>query len=264
MNIRKKSFYVFILLSACAGAAAFTGCSSDTGGGPGGPTWIDLVKDLDGDGVPDELEDVVASIEALAAGGTPGTVDDNETDAVMGAITDLVKRLPFSEEALAIQAGIASLTEKLVSEQDEAEMKRLTEELADKQALLLTDPTYAALSDGLSKIVERRMDEQTNAVLKGEMAAGTAVGTAAGPNYSKMRRGDILLEYNNGISRIFPYVWQYTHAGIYDGDGMVYESVSKGVALNPLTGWQTSGTRISLFRSKDRCLNRCHAISVKT
>jgi hypothetical protein len=68
------------------------------------------------------------------------------------------------------------------------------------------------------------------------------------PDYEKLQRGDVMLLRSQG-SFLFPWTVYYSHAGTYDGNNMVYESVKSGVQLGPLQHWKERGTRVGLGRS---------------
>jgi uncharacterized protein YycO len=50
-------------------------------------------------------------------------------------------------------------------------------------------------------------------------------------------------------SFFYPWVWYFSHAGNYDGNNMVYESLGSGVQLGPLQHWKERGLKVALGRS---------------
>jgi hypothetical protein len=101
-----------------------------TGEGPFGPLpgAVDLTKDVDADGLPDELEAGVAAAAAIASGGDPNQLDDAEIEPFAAVIGDLADRLPSSARTRETQRDILELTAE--HGQDVATSSNLAGELA--------------------------------------------------------------------------------------------------------------------------------------
>ena len=65
----------------------------------------------------------------------------------------------------------------------------------------------------------------------------------------QLQRGDVMLTHSGGIGYAFPWAWHFTHAGNYDGNNTVYESVGSGVRLQPIAHWQEN-KRYAFGRNK--------------
>src|SRR4029450_10971176 len=78
---------------------------------PAGP--IDLTKDADADGLPDELEAGVEAALETASGGDPNQLEESEVDPFTALILDLADRLPLSARTREDQRHILELTAEL-------------------------------------------------------------------------------------------------------------------------------------------------------
>ncbi len=188
---------------------------------------LDLSQDANHDGIPDEL---YRQVQTVPLAGDP-----------QAAIAHLVWQLPYAPHTRTLQQEAADLYFQLALTQllggaplTDAQVQRLTAQLAELQNQMLADPNYA--------LVQRAL-----AALLAEAGAAQAVG--GGLNWRALRRGDILLTrsgrtpWTTGI-----FAMWYDHAGLYDGNGWVYEANPGGLRRRPLSAWQQPGRYVALGR----------------
>ena len=228
--------YVYFVLAVISIGLLFIGCSSSSSNNE---PAISLSYDNDHDGLPDELESSVGDILSM----TDGSVDAENVDMMIDAYKKFGDKLPYSLRVREIQQEISELYtayEALpVDEKTEEAFLRLKELLGTKYKELLADKTYAVVQDYMEEILEN--------------ASGDASSEAWAGNekWDSLRRGDVMLIKSPDLDwhQQF-YVWKYSHAGVYNGNDLVYEAVGAGVALRPLSKWKKTGVFVGLGRSK--------------
>ncbi len=201
------------------------------GDAPAGQVKIDLQTDGNGDGLPDEL---VAEIEQLTARFATD-LDKGDQQEALAAIAELVGKLPLSDATLDTHDRAKELLTQQAATTDPDEKSALAQQvdqlLQDAESV---DPAYqVALST-----VRHMAGAQSGVQASDEIA----------PDFSQLQPGDILLSRGSNVYLNWFYAQHYSHAGIYDGNGMVYESNSDGVWLKPLAKWQEPGHQVALAR----------------
>jgi hypothetical protein len=186
--------------------------------------FISLDIDKDADGVPDEL---AAAVEGIA------TAPDQEA-----AIKELVSKLPYAPETLALQAEAEAVYVKLEGTSDPAEAEQLQAELQKLTEKMQADPAYAKTIEALGVLFE---PEQV-ALESVEREPGNVTTRDVGLQgvwWGGLIPGDIMLQRDY----LFPPGYfiptlRYGHAGNYHGGGLVYDSNLDGSKLRPLADWQ--------------------------
>lgn len=222
---------------------------------------IDLERDDDQDGIPDELAAEVQQIEALA---TIAAARANEGDtaalnaataALDTAITDMARRLPYAPHTRALQEEAARLSEQLFAVDDPAEGARIAAELEALSAQMMDDPAYARSMEALAVLLAPPA-AQHSVYLPMLMHPGTATATAPQSTERAVQvtvaypgtKGDVVLITTNDWSSVasaFVYRWNWGHAGVSYDNTRVYESNADGVRLRPWSvHWDISRARI--------------------
>lgn len=226
--------------------------------GPGGeaahaqsPT-IDLNADRNRDGIPDGLAAAVNNV---------ATAKDQ-----MAAIQDLVSRLPYSDETRALQAKAESLQKALTEETDDATAQTIQKELQSvTDQMQADDPNYAKVDAALQQMFAPQLTQKSNAARPADPEGGNTQTSTQGDNttqhacFNCLWRGDIMLERDPLFLGNFIYAMWYSHAGNYDGGGMVYESRADGVRLNPLAHWQAPQLYVALGFDNQRPASQTQA-----
>jgi len=225
-------FFAVALIFICQ---IFTGCSSSSSNDTPG---INLTNDADHDGLPDELESSVGEILSM----TDGSVNADKADMMIDAYEKFGDRLPYSRKVRAIHQEIADLYASYealpVDEKTEEAFLRLKEQLEINFQELSEDKTYAAIQDYMEEI------------LKSDSGDPATEAWAGNEKWDSLRRGDVMLIKSPDLDwhQRF-YVWKYSHAGVYNGNNLVYEAIGEGVALRPLSKWKKDGVYVGLGRS---------------
>lgn len=236
MNTRNRDKnYIYFVIAVISIGLLFTGCSSSSSNNE---PAVNLTYDADHDGLPDELQSSVKDILSM----TDGRVDSDNADMMFDAYKSFGDRFPYSKRVREVQQEISELYtgyEALpVDEKTEEAFLRLKEQLKTKFLELSEDETYVAIQDYMDEILEQ--------------ASGDAVTEAWAGNekWENLRRGDVMLIKSPDLDwhQQF-YVWKYSHAGVYNGNNLVYEAVGEGVALRPLSKWKKAGVYVGLGRS---------------
>jgi hypothetical protein len=222
-----------------------------TGEGAFGPLpgAVDLTKDADADGLPDELETAVAAATSIASGGDPNQLDDGEIEPFAAVIGDLADRLPLSTRTRENQLDILELTNEL-GNASPAKARRILRRIARDEQELRDDPKMEIVMESLDRMLgPATADDGTTAGFSGGRCfSGGRVPTGK-PAFEQLQRGDVML-FRSEHAADYPWVVYYSHAGTYDGNNMVYEAVGSGVQLLPLQHWkEPRGTRVGLGRS---------------
>jgi hypothetical protein len=219
------------------------------GSGPVGadPGAIDLTKDADGDGLPDELEAGVEAAREIASGGDPNQLDDDEVVPFAAVITDLADRLPLSARTRQDQRHILELTAELDTA-NPRKAEQILRRIGKRERNLLKDPKLDLVMESLNRMLgPATSDDNATAGIPAQVRLQRPVPTKK-PAFEQLQRGDVMLLRSRG-SFLFPWTVYYSHAGTYDGNNMVYESLRDGVQLGPLQHWKEHGTRVGLGRS---------------
>jgi permuted papain-like amidase YaeF/Yiix C92 family enzyme len=214
---------------------------------PAGP--IDLTKDADGNGLPDELEAGVDAARAIASGGDPNQLDDGELDPFAAVIMDLADRLPLSARTRKDQQHILELTAEL-NTAGPKKARRILRRIGRRERELRKDPNLELVMESLDRMLgPATADDGTAAGIPAAVVPIRRPAPTRKPAFEQLQRGDVMLLRSRG-SFLFPWTVYYSHAGTYDGNNMVYESLGDGVQLGPLQHWKERGTRVGLGRSK--------------
>jgi hypothetical protein len=207
------------------------------------PGAVDLTTDADADGLPDELKARVDAARAIAAGGDPTQLDESEMEQFAAVIGDLGNRLPLSSRTREIQREILALTTDLDGVTTAGKGRRILKHIEDDEAELLDDPDLKLVMDSLDRMLGPA-GSLGETVAGGPAAARLPVSTRVA--FDQLQRGDVMLLRS---SFFYPWVWYFSHAGNYDGNNMVYESLGDGVQLKPLQHWKERGQKVGLGRS---------------
>jgi len=213
---------------------------------PAGP--IDLTKDADGDGLPDELEAGVKAALAIASGGDPNQLEESEVEPFTALIMDLADRLPLSARTREDQRHIFELAAEL-DDAGPRKAERILHRIARRERELRKDPNLELVMESLDRMLgPATADDGTTAGIPAARLPSRRPVPTKKPAYEQLQRGDVMLLRSNWAV-FYPWVWYYSHAGTYDGNNMIYESVGSGVELGPLRHWQEHGTRVWFGRS---------------
>ncbi len=205
----------------------------------GGNPPIDLKKDADRDGIPDAL-----AMEVSRIARSPNQ---------MAAIASFVNRLPYSPRTRALQQEAEKLQAQMAEVKSDEEARQILEKLRAISDEMMTDPNYARTIQGLTALLvspDSRKASGSPMEISGK--EGDAVGISS-VNWGSLQRGDIML-VRSGLWDWFMFIYAmwYSHAGNYDGNGLVFESNADGVRLKPLSKWQQPGQYIGLGRDNKR------------
>lgn len=230
--MKTKALKHVVLLSVVSALLLVSGC----GGGDNSKKPIDLITDNDADKIPDELEQAVKATMKIADRENPGTLDPEEESDFFNAINDIGARLPFAKETIRRLEEIETLSRKFEGVQDEQELNDLLAKLSALEDELLEDPNYKIFDKALSKIPE--LNPAPVGLPASSRSAKMSYRSTATSGFEQLERGDIMLVHSGGIGNLFPWAWHFTHAGIYDGNNTVYESISSGVQLQSIEAWK--------------------------
>lgn len=211
-----------------------------------GPT-IDLQKDGNRDGIPDAL--------ALEVGRIARSPDRT------AAIANFVSRLPYSPRTRALQQEAERLHAQLAQAKSDEEARQILEKLRTLSDEMMADPNYARTLQGLQALLGPGGKRDIGGVaLESSVAEDGLAATTQSVNWGALQRGDIML-VRSGLFDWFMFIYAmwYSHAGNYDGNGLVYESNSDGVRLKPLSKWQQPGQYIGLGRDNKRSIAQVQA-----
>jgi hypothetical protein len=209
---------------------------------------VDLTTDADADGVPDELEAGVGAAFAIAAGGDPNRLDDDEVAPFTATILDLADRLPFSARSRENQQDILELTAAL-ADASPGKARRILRAIGKEEEELREDPGVELVMASLDRMFgPAAPDDATAGGVSAALVTPRRPLPTRPPAFNQLQRGDVMLIRSKG-SFFYPWVWYYSHAGTYDGNNLVYEAVGSGVQLGPLQHWKERGTRVGLGRS---------------
>jgi hypothetical protein len=230
-------------LSACLICPAiflcilFIGCSSSSSNDD---PAINLSYDKDNDGIPDELKASVEGILDLNGGGR--SVDEGDADELAALYENFGDSLPYSKRVRELQKEIAGLYDAYNAlpddEKTEEVFLRLQEEIGSRMDQLYEDDTFEAVQDYMHEILE------------GASGEAATEAWAGNEKWDSLKRGDVMLIKSPDLDwhQQF-YVWKYSHAGVYNGNNLVYEAVGEGVALRPISKWKKAGVYVGLGRS---------------
>lgn len=207
------------------------------------PAKINLMIDKNKDGLPDELVEAVnEALDSAAESGDPDSIDSPEEEAAFQeALAKLSAKMPFSEKTTRLQLEINALYEQIAdpgidAERSDALLDQIEQDL---EKMRQDDMCYNIVQDAAATMLDNP---------EGSSPSSEA-GVSGRPDYDSMQRGDILFGRSSGIVPHLPYVIDFTHAGNYHGNSFVYEAVSDGVIIRPLSVWKTDYGRVALARS---------------
>jgi uncharacterized protein YycO len=192
---------------------------------------IDMQADHNGDQHPDEF---VAELQSLA-GRFADDLDGTQQIAAQAALADFFSRIPLAADTHDIHAQAQELLAQQAATSDPAAKRSLAQQVDQLlQQAETFDPAYGAALSTIKHLAGAH--------------SGVLADAEAAPDFSQLQRGDILLTRGGDIYLNWFYAQHYSHAGIYDGDGMVYESNPDGIRLKPLAKWQEPGHQVALAR----------------
>jgi uncharacterized protein YycO len=233
---------LFILLFMSLGCGESS--SNDT------PAKINLMIDKNNDGLPDQLVDAVNdALDVAEESGDPDSIDSPEEEAAFReALVILLEKMPFSNETVSRQQEINDIYEQIADPEIDIErIDALLDQIEqDLEEMRQDDMSYNIVQDAVSTMLEPQQGSF-------ESVSGEAGGSNR-PDYDSMKKGDILFGRSSGITSQLPYVIDFTHAGNYQGNSFVYEAISDGVVLRPLSVWKTDYGRVALGRSNRRTI----------
>jgi uncharacterized protein YycO len=228
---------LFILLSMSFGCGV-SSSSNDA------PAKINLMIDDDKDGLPDQLVEAVNdALNVAQESGDPDSIDSPEEEAAFqDAMAGLLEKMPYSDETLRLQLEINDLYKQVAdpavdTERSDALLDQIEQDLDEMRR---DDMSYNIVQDAASTMLDN--PEETP-------PSGEANDMAGRPDYDSMQKGDILFGRSTSGTVHLPYVIDFTHAGNYQGNSFVYEAVTDGVIIRPLSVWKTDYGRVALGRS---------------
>jgi hypothetical protein len=200
------------------------------------PAPLDLLTDVDRDGVPDAL---AAAVEQLATARNPEV-----------AIQELLARVPYQAETYALQKEAARLNQQLEYVRSPEEAERVHAQLQEIAAKMAQDPAHTSFLNGLERLYVQQGVMVEERLASERLERGFAIQAV---NWGNLQAGDVMLVRSGKFPwTSFLYAMTYSHTGNYNGSNMVYESNADGVRLKPLSNWQMSGQYIALGRSNKR------------
>lgn len=226
-------FFLLFMSCGCGGSSS----SNDA------PAKINLMIDENEDGLPDELVEAVnEALDVAKESGDPDSIDSPEEEAAFqNALTTLLAKMPFSDETIKLQLEINDLYKQVADPAIDTERSDvlLDQIEQDLQEMRRDDMNYNIVQDAVATMLDNTKDSSPS----GE------AGVSGRPDYDSMQRGDILFGRSSGIVPHLPYVIDFTHAGNYQGNSFVYEAVSDGVIIRPLSVWKSDYGRVALAHS---------------
>jgi hypothetical protein len=251
-----------------------------SGGHERSKVCIDLNRDVDGDGLPDELLAAIDNIRDLPPSGQTA------------AIVDLVSRLPYSQATLNLQAEAAVATLQLEQCDPSAPLRdQLATKLQDLLDAMTADPQYTKAQKSIQEILARDFAFQFPAPPQSGGPACELTQTSTGPtcvgfnlttgqscalktvttgtticeletppnppvpppngvHWSSLSPGDLILRRSSSpiwrtLDRI-AYSIFYTHAAMWNGDRFFYESIEKGVVLTAFDDWIKESDQVAI------------------
>ncbi|MCX7855023.1 MAG: YiiX/YebB-like N1pC/P60 family cysteine hydrolase, partial [Anaerolineae bacterium] len=208
---------------------------------------IDLQKDADRDGIPDAL---AMEVSRIAYSPDP-----------TAAIASFVNRLPYSPRTRALQQEAERLQAQMAKAKSDEEARQILEKMRALSEEMMADPNYARTIQSLTALLVAPDARKAGGfpVKTSEGMSGGTVSTSS-VNWGSLQRGDIML-VRSGLWDWFMFIYAmwYSHAGNYDGNGLVYESNADGVRLKPLSKWQQPGQYIGLGRNNKRSADQVQA-----
>lgn len=226
--MKQKKWGRALALATVSSTLLIAGC-----GGGDDTTHIDLVTDRNQDNIPDELHAEVQKMLKIADAGTPGVLDPEEENAFFEAAVDIGKRLPLDRKTVETLGEIQALRAKMETAATEEQLTDYMAQLMSAEESLEQDPNYRRFDDALDNIPELNPSGEA-------LKARQITKASGGTGFDQLQRGDIMLEHSGGAAYVYtyPYAWHFTHAGTYDGNNMVYESLSDGVQLSSIEHWK--------------------------
>jgi hypothetical protein len=149
----------------------------------------------------------------------------------LDSLRELVAAVPRPDHVLLLQHE----AERIVVEAGGRDLKRASVEVQEQLALISRElETHAAQAE-LLRVIEAFFEPRE----------------AGGPDWSQLRRGDLLfIRHVNQPIQAFLWAMRFSHCGNYDGDGWVYEAViGQGVIRRRLDEWKTFEGTIALARN---------------
>ena len=233
------------------------------GGGPDGDTPIDMETDDDGNGIPDEFER-----EFRAMGASMMNLDSSAMDFtdVYGSeaykvMRDFYERLPISEQTKQALDERATTFQDLAAMDSPRDQKNALDGILEEdKELLRDDAVYMEVAEYVREIGLRDAAAASGDNADGSDGVPSEHGLGVGERrvtsswWDKYedefnREGDIILLDSRGSGgqggSFTPlYVMDWSHVGLYSGDGFVFDSYpghcsgdadnDDGVALRPL------------------------------
>lgn len=261
----KKNHLRRVFVAAAVGSLiSLTGCGGDDDQSENvsAVVPIDLVTDKNSDNIPDELDLVVKNALAIVNAGTYGILDPEEEQPFYEAVRTIGQRLPFSAETIKALEEQNALKNKYETLTTEEELTDLMARMHDLDEELLKDKNYKIFNDALNKIPELNPPEGIEVADSTEATpqsnARQLKTSNATSGFEKLQRGDVMLVNSGGVGYLFPWAWHFTHAGTYDGNNQVYESVGGGVMTQSINEWKNK-KRYAFGRNKNRTQSEVEA-----
>lgn len=197
---------------------------------------IDMDRDEDGDGVPDELAEEVNRLADMIAA-------NRYDEAIPGVAEEIINRLPYSDSTRARQRRMARLTQELYETDDDTEAQAIVEDMWEMERGMMTDPGYAQTSAALERMLAQTPAASWNhrvylPIIAFKTRLGRRSDDAAVQEHTAadlvLQQGDVLLRDDQGSSMglsvtDFIYKVDWGHAGVVDDDESVYSSNIEGV-----------------------------------
>jgi len=234
------------------------------------PFNLDL--DVNGDGIPDELADAVATIEnRFTLAQSDGVLSSDEMNSMEQDLVVFDSRLPYTSETRSLQQQVADLNAQIADATPE-QAAAINTEIVQLSERMLADPGYARTLEALTKLLApdlsaafaTRHQIYLPFVIGGaDSSAGLA--DSANPSdvqtarsrprvsWGGLRRGDIMFVNSGNKVNNFLYALEFNHVGTFDGNGWVYESNPEdGANMRRLVTWQANNLYIGLGRNNQR------------
>ena len=180
------------------------------------PAPFDMNTDENGNGIPDEFEDAYRELERTAgqSGGAVGSSDSS-------AIDRFVARIPVSQDTLRLKSQIDTIFRTYLEASSPERQQALWSQIQDlADQMVRDDPVHAAAL--------RYIDMLNGQGTPAPAGPGGASGASSHRDIEYYedeinQRGDVLFIRYRGFTPAWLWTMKWSHVGMYDEDGMVYE-----------------------------------------
>lgn len=171
---------------------------------------------------------------------------------LLGAVP--VQAAPSAQEQIALYyQELEQLHEKLFQSQTEAEFEAASSRIREVLDRLDAIPEYRQTVEKAEQELKAAFEAKAQAdrdTLGLSDAQDRGDFTAAAVSWSQIQKGDVLHINNKKFFNL--YAMYYSHSGMSDGSGWVYESITDGVYRRSDSTWRGSGRPVALGRATSK------------